>query len=380
MMNDSPTLALTRALIERPSVTPADEGCLDLIAQRLVPLGFHCQSLPFEDVSNLWAVYGNEGPLFVFAGHTDVVPTGPLEQWQSPPFEPTLRDGKLYGRGAADMKGSLAAMVVACENFLAGNPHPKGRIGFLLTSDEEGLAKHGTRAVMDYLRQQGETIAWCLVGEPTCVDRLGDTIKNGRRGSLNCRLTVHGHQGHIAYPQLADNPIHGVAPALTELVNTVWDEGNEFFPPTSFQVSNINAGTGATNVIPGTLAVIANFRFSTEVTDDQLRQRTEGILSKHNLRYDIEWQLSGQPFLTERGKLVSALSEAIRKETGKAPELSTSGGTSDGRFIAPSGAQVVEFGPINATIHKVNECVNTADLEQLTRIYAKCLAGLLENQ
>jgi succinyl-diaminopimelate desuccinylase len=377
MNKESSVLALTKELIKRPSVTPTDEGCLDLIAERLQPLGFHCQSLPFEEVSNLWAVAGDSGPLFVFAGHTDVVPTGPLNEWQTPPFEPTVRDGLLYGRGAADMKGSLAAIVVACENFFASNPTFNGRIGFLLTSDEEGPAIHGTRAVMNYLQQQGERIDWCLVGEPTCVDRLGDTIKNGRRGSLNCQLTVHGQQGHIAYPHLADNPIHRIAPALTELAAEVWDHGNAFFPPTSFQVSNIHGGTGATNVIPDTINVIANFRFSTAVTEDQLRQRTETILHKHRLRFDIEWQLSGQPFLTEPGELVAAISKAIESETGQAPELSTSGGTSDGRFIAPSGAQVVEFGPINATIHKLNECVACDDLESLARIYCQCLQQLL---
>ena len=377
-MPNSPTLALTKALIERPSVTPADKGCLDMIAERLTALGFQCQSLPFGEVNNLWAVYGDEGPLFVFAGHTDVVPTGPLDAWQSDPFHPEIRDGLLYGRGAADMKGSLAAMVTACEKFLA-ETNPNGRIGFLLTSDEEGPAIDGTRAVIDQLKQQGESINWCVVGEPTCSNLLGDTIKNGRRGSLNLHLTVQGQQGHIAYPQLADNPIHRLSPALSELCAEVWDEGNAYFPPTSFQVSNIQAGTGATNVIPGTVSVLANFRFSTEVTETILRQRTESILNKHQLRYHIDWQLSGQPFLTDRGKLVGAMSQAIATCTGLTPELSTSGGTSDGRFIAPTGAQVVEFGPINATIHKVNECVSIKDLDILSDIYRQCLLAIFNS-
>lgn len=375
-MTDTPTFALTKALIERPSVTPADEGCLDLIADRLKVLGFQCQSLPFEDVSNLWAVRGDSGPLFVFAGHTDVVPTGPESDWQSPPFQPSVRDGLLYGRGAADMKGSLAAMVVACEQFLANQTSFNGRIGFLLTSDEEGPAINGTRAVIEYLQQQGEKIDWCLVGEPTCSDRLGDTIKNGRRGSLNCELEVIGQQGHIAYPQLANNPIHALAPALAELTKEVWDEGNDYFPPTSFQVSNIHSGTGATNVIPGNVQLVFNFRFSTEVTEAVLRSRTEAILKKHNVQFKANWKLSGNPFLTEKGHLVSAISAAVEKITGSPPTLSTSGGTSDGRFIAPTGSQVIEFGPINATIHKVNECVSVSDLDSLADIYTECLTNV----
>ncbi len=373
----SPTQTLTEALIRKQSVTPKDEGCLTLIADRLKAIGFDCQSLPFADVSNLWAVHGDSGPLFVFAGHTDVVPTGPVDQWQSPPFEPTIRDGHLFGRGAADMKSSLAAMVVACENFLAENPKPNGRIGFLLTSDEEGPAEHGTRAVMAWLKKENIAIDWCLVGEPTCVEKLGDMIKNGRRGSLNFELVVKGKQGHIAYPHLADNPIHRLAPALTELCAEHWDSGNDYFPRTSFQVSNINGGTGATNVIPGELTVVANFRFSTEVTEAQLRQRTEAILDKHGLTYEINWQLSGQPFLTPKGKLVSAVSAAIQSTTGSEPELSTTGGTSDGRFIAPSGAEVVEFGPINASIHKIDECIRCDDLDPLSGIYKQCLRELL---
>ena len=379
-MTNSATLELTQTLIARPSVTPADEGCLTIIAEHLRALGFHCQSLPFGEVSNLWAVLGDSGPLFVFAGHTDVVPTGPLQEWQSQPFAPTVKDGMLYGRGAADMKGSLAAMVTACERFLNNKPSLTGRIGFLLTSDEEGPAINGTRAVIEHLQQHNEKITWCLVGEPTCSQKLGDTIKNGRRGSLNLELTVHGQQGHIAYPQLAENPIHAVAPALAELAAVEWDRGNEFFPPTSFQISNINAGTGATNVIPGAVNVLANFRFSTEVTETELRQRTESILEKHQLRFDAHWQLSGQPFLTPVGELVEAISEAITATIGSAPTLSTSGGTSDGRFIAPTGAQVVEFGPINATIHKVNECVSVKDLDTLSQIYSRCLSALLSTE
>lgn len=376
-MSQSATLALTCDLIRRQSVTPEDAGCLQLIAERLEVLGFNCQMLPFGEVSNLWALRGDSGPLLVFAGHTDVVPTGPLEDWQSPPFEPTIADGVLTGRGAADMKGSLAAMVTACENFLADHPDHRGRIAFLLTSDEEGPAKNGTRKVMEWLEQQAIAIDWCIVGEPTSDQRLGDTIKNGRRGSLHLKLTVLGQQGHIAYPQLANNPIHRVVPALARLTSEQWDEGNEYFPATSFQISNINGGTGATNVIPGSLRVVGNFRFSTEVTEAVLRERTEAILDGQGLDYRIDWQLSGQPFLTRKGDLTAAMSRAITAETQLQPQLSTSGGTSDGRFIAPGGAQVIEFGPINATIHKVNECVVSDDLDKLSRIYEGCLRELL---
>jgi succinyl-diaminopimelate desuccinylase len=376
-LTQSATVALTCELIRRRSVTPQDAGCLDLIAERLAAIGFDCQTLPFEEVSNLWAVRGESGPLLVFAGHTDVVPTGPVEKWQSPPFEPTIDGDVLTGRGAADMKGSLAAMVIACENFVAAHPNHRGRIGFLLTSDEEGPARNGTRKVMEWLNERGIAIDWCIIGEPTSGERLGDTIKNGRRGSLNFELTVNGKQGHIAYPHLADNPIHRLAPALAELTTAEWDSGNDYFPATSFQVSNINGGTGTTNVIPGEVKVVGNFRFSTEVTDEILRQHTEAILTRHNLDFAIDWQLSGQPFLTPRGNLTDAVSEAIASETGIKAELSTSGGTSDGRFIAPSGVQVIEFGPINATIHKVNECVSVADLDKLSRIYQGCLQQLL---
>jgi succinyl-diaminopimelate desuccinylase len=381
-VNSSPTFTIACDLIRRQSVTPEDAGCLQLIAERLSALGFNCQMLPFGEVSNLWAIRGTGGPLLVFAGHTDVVPTGPLEDWRSPPFDPTIHHDcnageVLTGRGAADMKGSLAAMVTACEDFLAAHPNHRGRLGFLLTSDEEGPAHNGTRRVMDWLDAQGITIDWCIVGEPTSEKRLGDTIKNGRRGSLNFALTVNGQQGHIAYPQLADNPIHRLAPALAELTGVQWDQGDDYFPPTSFQVSNINGGTGVTNVIPGSVRLLGNFRFSPAVSEPILRQRTEAILERHGLNYHIDWQLSGQPFLTPTGELTEAVSRAIFTETQVQPFLSTSGGTSDGRFIAPGGAQVIEFGPINATIHKVNECINTVDLDRLSRIYRGCLQALL---
>lgn len=371
------TLALCCELIRRQSVTPDDAGCQALMKQHLDKLGFCYTPLPFGDVDNFWAERGNGGPILVFAGHTDVVPTGPAEQWHTPPFEPTLIDGALYGRGTADMKGSLAAMLVACEEFVAAHPDHPGRIGFLITSDEEGDAINGTVRVMEYLQEQGQAIDWCLVGEPSSTSQLGDTIKNGRRGSLGAILTVRGIQGHIAYPHLADNPIHRALPALHALASEVWDQGNDFFPPTSLQLSNIHGGTGATNVIPGTLEVQFNFRFSTEVTDETLRQRTEAILSAHGLDYDIRWNLSGQPFLTPAGELVDAAIAGIKAVTGLDTELSTSGGTSDGRFIAPSGAQVVELGPVNATIHKLNEVVLAADLPRLAAIYREILERLL---
>jgi len=371
------TLALTCDLIRRQSVTPEDDGCQALMMARLAELGFQCTQVPFGEVTNFWAVRGDSGPILVFAGHTDVVPTGPAEQWQTPPFEPTQKNGVLYGRGAADMKGSLAAMVVACEEFIGTHPDHAGRIGFLITSDEEGPAVNGTVKVMQYLQDQGETIDWCLVGEPSSSDALGDVIKNGRRGSLNAVLTVHGIQGHIAYPQLADNPIHRLMPALHALASETWDEGNEFFPPTSFQVSNIGGGTGATNVIPGQVEAVFNFRFSTEVTDQELRQRTERILDGFGLDYSLDWNLSGQPFLTPRGELVEAAIASVESITGKAPELSTAGGTSDGRFIAPYDVQVVELGPINATIHKIDEEVLVDDLPRLTAMYRGVLERLL---
>jgi succinyl-diaminopimelate desuccinylase len=371
------TLALACELIRRPSVTPEDAGCQALMMEQLDAMGFSCTPLRFGDVDNFWAERGDSGPILVFAGHTDVVPTGPEEQWHNPPFEPTLVDGALYGRGAADMKGSLAAMLVACEQFIAAHPDHPGRIGFLITSDEEGIAINGTVKVMEYLQQQGKTIDWCLVGEPSSSDRLGDVIKNGRRGSLGAKLTVRGIQGHIAYPHLADNPIHRSLGALQALTEELWDEGNEFFPPTSMQISNIGAGTGATNVIPGVLELQFNFRFSTEVTEAELRERTEAILDAHALEYEVEWALSGQPFLTASGELVKATLASIVAETGQEAELSTAGGTSDGRFIAPAGVQVVELGPINATIHKLNEMVLADDLPRLAAIYRGIIARLL---
>ncbi len=373
----SATLQLTEQLISRQSITPDDEGCQAIMIERLEAIGFQVHCLRFDDVDNFWAVHGTEGPLFCFAGHTDVVPTGPAEQWHSPPFEPTVVDGMLYGRGAADMKGSLAAMVTACERFVTAHPRHSGRIAYLITSDEEGIAINGTVKVLEWLQQQGETIDWCLVGEPSSSEQVGDVIKNGRRGSLGGKLIVKGVQGHVAYPQLASNPIHRAAPVLAALTTEQWDEGNDFFPATSFQISNINGGTGASNVIPGELEVIFNFRFSTELTEQDLRDRTEAILEKHALEYELEWNLSGQPFLTAAGPLVEASLAAIKESTGLDAELSTAGGTSDGRFIAPTGAQVVELGPVNATIHKVDECVRATDLELLSTIYEGILKRLL---
>lgn len=373
----SDTLALTQQLIALPSVTPADHGCQRLIAERLAPLGFKAEYLNFEEVENLWLRRGTEGPVFCFAGHTDVVPTGPLTAWDSPPFQPEIRDGRLYGRGAADMKGSIAAFVIAAENFVREHPEHQGSIAMLITSDEEGPSKHGTVKVVETLEARHEKITWCLVGEPSSSQQLGDIIKNGRRGSLNAKLTVHGKQGHVAYPQLADNPIHRVAPALAELAAEVWDHGNEFFPPTSFQISNLNAGTGANNVIPGSLEALINFRFSTELTEEEIKQRTTKILNKHLKNYYLEWSLSGQPFLTAQGKLVAATVKAIQETLNIETELSTSGGTSDGRFIAPTGAEVLELGPCNASIHQINEWVNINDLSKLTSIYQRILEILL---
>ena len=370
-------LELTKDLISRQSVTPEDAGCQQLMAQRLEALGFTIESMFFEDTLNLWARKGQGKPLFCFAGHTDVVPTGPLEQWTSPPFEPEIRDGMLYGRGTADMKGSLAAMVVATERFLATNPELTGDIAFLITSDEEGPFINGTKRVIEVLESRQEKIKWCLVGEPSSTKTLGDVIKNGRRGSLTGYLTVKGIQGHVAYPHLVDNPIHKAAPALAELAQTVWDQGNAFFPATTFQISNIQSGTGATNVIPATVEALFNFRFSTEVTAKQLKQRTHDILDKHGLQYELQWTLSGQPFLTAEGELVAAAQQAIRSVTGLDTELSTSGGTSDGRFIAPTGAQVLELGVLNASIHQIDEHVNVADLDPLTDIYQQILVQLL---
>ncbi|EDY85927.1 succinyl-diaminopimelate desuccinylase [gamma proteobacterium HTCC5015] len=373
----SNTLELAQALIQRRSITPDDAGCQDLMIQRLEAIGFQVERLRFGDVDNFWARRGQSGPLFCFAGHTDVVPTGPESEWTHPPFEAVVADGQLHGRGAADMKGSLAAMIVACENFVAAHPDHKGSIAFLITSDEEGPADNGTVKVMEWLEQRQEAIDYCLVGEPSSTDRVGDIIKNGRRGSLGCVLTVKGIQGHVAYPHLARNPVHQAAPALAELAATQWDNGNDHFPATSFQVSNIQAGTGATNVIPGHCEVVFNFRFSTETNEADLRQRTEAILDKHGLEYTIDWKLSGHPFLTAEGELVEAAQKAILNTTGKPTQLSTAGGTSDGRFIAPSGAQVVELGPVNATIHQVDEHTNAAELDTLERIYTDTLKHLL---
>jgi succinyl-diaminopimelate desuccinylase len=373
----SDTLELAKDLISRNSVTPEDAGCQEVMIKRLEAIGFTVERLRFEDVDNFWARRGDSAPLYAFAGHTDVVPTGPEDQWQFPPFEPTIKDGMLYGRGAADMKGSLAAMLTACERFVAENPDHKGSIGFLITSDEEGPSINGTVKVVAHLEARGEKMDGCLVGEPSSTSTVGDVIKNGRRGSLGCVLTVHGVQGHVAYPQHAENPIHSVAPALVELTSQEWDNGNEFFPATSFQISNINGGTGATNVIPGDVEIVFNFRYSTETTQEQLEQRVEAILKAHKLNYTINWILSGLPFLTPSGALVDAACAAVKNVQGFDTELSTAGGTSDGRFIAPTGAQVVELGPLNATIHKVDECVAVDDLDKLSEMYQHVLEELL---
>lgn len=373
----SETLDLAIDLISRVSVTPKDAGCQELMIQRLQALGFQIERLRFGEVDNFWARLGDAAPLFCFAGHTDVVPAGNPADWQSDPFQPEIRDGMLYGRGAADMKGSLAAMITATEHFLARHPQPRGSIAFLITSDEEGPATDGTIRVIETLQARNESIDWCLVGEPSSTNNIGDVVKNGRRGSLGCRLLIKGVQGHVAYPHLARNPVHEAMPALAELASTEWDQGNEFFPPTSFQISNIQAGTGATNVIPGSLEVIFNFRFSTETNHQDLEQRVQTVLNSHRLDYETEWTLSGNPFLTAGGQLVKAAQAAIQDVTGYATELSTSGGTSDGRFIAPTGAQVLELGPLNNTIHKVNECVSIADLDKLAQIYQRLLELLL---
>ena len=373
----SPTLELAKDLISRPSVTPEDAGCQELMISRLEALGFKIERLQFEEVSNFWARRGDSGPLFCFAGHTDVVPTGPVDKWQFPPFEPVIEEGYLCGRGAADMKGSLAAFITAVERFIEHHPDHAGSIALLITSDEEGPFVNGTTRVIDHLEARNEKIDWCIVGEPSSTDKVGDIIKNGRRGSISGTLKVRGIQGHVAYPHLVRNPIHEAAPALAELSTTLWDEGNEFFPPTSFQISNIHAGTGATNVVPGEVEVAFNFRFSTEVTADELKVRVREILDRHNLEWDIDWVLSGNPFLTPAGSLVDASRAAIKTVMGYDTELSTSGGTSDGRFIAPTGAQVVELGPCNATIHKINERVRARDLDDLSALYENILARLL---
>jgi len=371
------TLGLARELISRRSVTPEDGGCQGLLAERLARLGFAIEPVRRGEVTNLWARRGESPPLLCFVGHTDVVPTGPVEKWHSNPFVPTERDGKLFGRGAADMKTSIAAFVVAVEGFLARHPSPRGSIALLITSDEEGPAVDGTSKVVQLLKKRGERIDYCLVGEPTCVSRLGDTIKNGRRGSLSGTLRVRGVQGHVAYPHLAKNPVHLAVPALTELAATEWDRGNEYFPPTTWQISNIHGGTGAANVIPGEVEILFNFRFSTASSPEGLKARVGSILDRHGLDYELDWSLSGTPYLTPRGKLVETLSAAIRDVTGATPEVSTTGGTSDGRFVAEVCSEVVEFGPVNASIHKLNEHVDLGAIESLREIYQGLLGRLL---
>jgi succinyl-diaminopimelate desuccinylase len=376
-INDQPLFDLSCDLLSRPSITPLDEGCQALMASYLEPLGFNIESMNFEDTKNMWARKGTNGPLFCFAGHTDVVPVGELSQWVNPPFGPKLIDGMLHGRGAADMKGSLAAMVIATQRFVQAHPNHNGSIAFLITSDEEGPFINGTTRVIDTLEARHEKIQYCIVGEPSSTTKLGDIVKNGRRGSLTGDLTINGKQGHVAYPHLADNPIHNVLQALDELAKTTWDHGNEFFPPTSFQISNINGGTGAGNVIPGVLKVQFNLRFSTELTFDLIKARIIQLLDSHDISYDIDWTYNGLPFLTDSGNLLDAVRSSIKEITGYDTDPQTSGGTSDGRFIAPTGAQLVELGPVNATIHQVNECVKFSDLELLTNVYQRLLEKLL---
>lgn len=376
-MQISPTIELTQQLISRESVTPEDAGCQQLMASRLEKLGFNIESMFFVDTLNMWARKGTEAPVFCFAGHTDVVPTGDVKNWTTPPFEPVIKDGHIFGRGAADMKGSLAAMVVATENFVKAHPDHKGSIAFLITSDEEGPFINGTMKVIETLEARNEKIDMCIVGEPSSTNYCGDIVKNGRRGSLTGDLTVKGIQGHVAYPHLAENPIHKVSQSLFQLTETQWDLGNDFFPPTSFQISNINSGTGAGNVIPGDIEIMFNFRYSTEVTAEQLVHQVETLFNDNELNYELQWTYNGLPFLTDAGTLVDAVNIAVEEVTGKKPQLLTTGGTSDGRFIAPTGAQVVELGPCNATIHKVNESVSVADLDQLTEMYFKVLENTL---
>ncbi|MDB4837777.1 succinyl-diaminopimelate desuccinylase [Marinomonas sp.] len=380
MSDLSPTIELALDLISRPSVTPKDEGCQELMINRLTALGFDIELMPFGEVKNFYAKRGSNGPNLCFAGHTDVVPTGPESEWIVPPFEPKIVDGMLYGRGAADMKGSLAAMITAVEAFINAHPDHEGQISFLITSDEEGPFVDGTTRVVDTLMERNEKVDWCIVGEPSSTKTLGDIIKNGRRGSFSGDLTVHGKQGHVAYPHLAVNPIHLAAPVLAELSTTHWDDGNDFFPPTSFQVSNILSGTGATNVVPGALTAKFNLRFSSELDFDAIKIRIINILDKHNLNYDVDWTYNGLPFLTRPGELVDAIVKSVEETVDITPELSTSGGTSDGRFIAKMGTQVVELGPINATIHQINECVDADSLNKLSLIYTRILENLFTNK
>ncbi|MDA9642515.1 succinyl-diaminopimelate desuccinylase [Nitrosomonadales bacterium] len=374
----SKTLKLTKELISKKSITPSDEGCQDLLISHLELLGFTIEKMPYGKVKNFYARKGTKAPLLVFAGHTDVVPSGPEEKWTSPPFEPTIKGDVLYGRGAADMKASLAAFIVSIEEFLAKNKNHKGSIGLLITSDEEGIAVDGTVKVIEALKNRKEKIDFCIVGEPTCVSKFGDTVKNGRRGSLSAKLNVKGIQGHIAYPELIKNPIHDVAPVIDDLVKTIWDEGNEYFPKTSWQISNINGGTGATNVVPGDVEILFNFRYSSASTAATLKSRFEKILKKHQLEYDINWQHSGEPYLTEKGSLVNIFSDAVKEISGSKPTISTTGGTSDGRFISKLCDQVIEFGPINESIHKINENVNINDIETLKDIYKLAISKILK--
>ena len=371
-----PVIELAQQLIRRPSLSPDDAGCQALLIARLEAIGFTVEPMHIGDTLNFWATRG-QGETLAFAGHTDVVPTGDEKRWDNPPFEPAIRDGMLYGRGAADMKGSLAAMVVAAERFVAANPHHQGRLAFLITSDEEASATHGTVKVVEALMARNERLDYCLVGEPSSTERVGDVVKNGRRGSITANLHIHGVQGHVAYPHLADNPVHRAMPALNELVAIEWDRGNEFFPPTSMQIANVQAGTGSNNVIPGEFFVQFNFRFSTQLTDQMIKDRVAELLDRHQLRYTLEWNVSGQPFLTSRGKLVDAVVNAVAHYNEIKPQLLTTGGTSDGRFIARMGAQVVELGPVNATIHKINECVKASDLQMLSRMYQRIMEQLI---
>ncbi len=371
-----PVIELAQQLIRRPSLSPDDAGCQALLIARLEAIGFRVEQMHIGDTLNFWATRG-QGETLAFAGHTDVVPPGDANRWINPPFEPTIRDGMLFGRGAADMKGSLAAMVVAAERFVATNPQHRGRLAFLITSDEEASAVNGTVKVVERLMARGERMDYCLVGEPSSTEVVGDVVKNGRRGSMTANLTLHGVQGHVAYPHLADNPVHRAMPALNELVATEWDQGNAFFPPTSMQIANVQAGTGSNNVIPGEFFVQFNFRFSTELTDQMIKDRVAELLDRHQLRYTLEWTVSGQPFLTSRGKLVDAVVNAVTHYNEIKPQLLTTGGTSDGRFIARMGAQVVELGPVNATIHKINECVKASDLQLLSRMYQRIMEQLI---